>query len=194
MATGRSDALVHQQSAEPHRFHPSQQNASAPRRRTTVAAVTAKEGPLAGCPGGNRGASIESEHQRTPVPRQRGEIPEHVVSSAQRISVVSVSEQAECLSVLFARVTALKKEREEHKENIRKLQGQIEEGEAVCGRLLQQSLKLKRAIDLKKQHILEDNDELSREQRSRNGADEEMNSVLTQISALVLAGEDAPFP
>ncbi|KAK5454969.1 hypothetical protein LTS15_005689 [Exophiala xenobiotica] len=172
-----------------------------------MAAVTAKEGPLTGHFDGDLGtceleydereevdtATVDSEYRRTAVPRQKGEIPEQLVSSDQRISVVSVSEQAEPLPVLFARVTALKKEREKRKENIQKLQGQIEEGEAVCGRLLQQLLELRRAFDLKKQHILEDKDELLREQRSRDGADEEMNLVLAQISALVLAEDEAPF-
>lgn len=94
--------------------------------------------------------------------------------------------KADLLQTLSKQIEDLRQEHTKHIQNVQRLEVQIEEGEIVCGRLMQQYLEIGRAIQLKKKHLAEDKEELSKEHQSRDSTDQAIDMVLKRISSLVL--------
>ena len=103
------------------------------------------------------------------------------------------SELSELLRVRLLELEVLRKERATHMDTIGELEVKIAHGEILCGRLIQNWLKIQRAMELKKKHVAEDKEQLSREQQSRNDTDERINSVLADISKLMLETGHEPI-
>lgn len=90
----------------------------------------------------------------------------------------------ELMRDLSAQMDSLRQEYARHAENIRNLEIQVGNSEAECGDLLQQYLRLGRAIELKEKHIKEDRTNLAQLQRVKESTRQRLESTLTRISSL----------
>ena len=91
------------------------------------------------------------------------------------------------------RLDGLRKERATHMHTIEELEAKVANGEILYGKLIQDWLRIQRAMELKKKHIAEDKEQLFREQQSRHDTDETIDSVLASISKLTLGTGHKPM-
>lgn len=92
---------------------------------------------------------------------------------------------SDTLQARFRQLDTLRQERAKHIRIMQELQADVTRGRLAYGRLTQELLKVGRARDLKKNHIVEDEESLLREQQSMHHAEEEISAVLADISKLV---------
>ncbi|KAJ9607031.1 hypothetical protein H2200_008103 [Cladophialophora chaetospira] len=156
-----------------------QQNTSLPRRRTKTASNTTHRPSTSHIHGEPERSQDDLRHPTLETSVRR-------MDSDQQGYIPRTANPVEALQFLYARVEDLKREQLKHVQDVQRLESQIKNGEATCGRLLQQYLEISRAIVTKKKHIEEDKAQLSEVQRSREAMDGKIDSILAQISSLVL--------
>jgi hypothetical protein len=90
------------------------------------------------------------------------------------------------VAALSAQVQELREAQRRHVENANDLEARIRTNELACGRLIESALEIGRAIDLKKRHLAEDRDRLTRECIARDQTMEKVDSILGQIGRIAL--------
>lgn len=97
------------------------------------------------------------------------------------------------VATLSAQVQELREAQKRHIENANELEARILKNEVACGRMIESALEIGRMIELKKRHLAEDRERLSRERQSRDEALERVDSIMAQIGRIALGatGEDA---
>lgn len=95
-------------------------------------------------------------------------------------------EKVRQLGTLTAQADKLAKEQAIHTKRAKELEEQIKQGELACGRMLQQTLELQRAIEIRKKHIKEDRKELSDELSLREVKMEQIKSIVSSINKLTI--------
>jgi len=92
------------------------------------------------------------------------------------------------LQTLALRLQALKEQDAELQQKEVKLKAQVQESEAVCGRMIQQYLEIARAIAMRKQHIQEDTANLDGVRQSRTRIEAQVTVIMAQISSSIHPG------
>lgn len=93
---------------------------------------------------------------------------------------------SDTLQAHYRQLDVLRQERAKHTQTMQELQADVTRGKLAYGRLTQEWLRIGRARELKKKHVLEDEESLLREQYRMHHAEEEISAVLADISKLVL--------
>lgn len=79
----------------------------------------------------------------------------------------------------------LRQDHSTHIRRVRELEAIVEDGEIMCGQMIQKYLELGRAIEIKKKHVHEDKRTLSRELSSKDDVMGKIHSIMAQMNALM---------
>ena len=96
------------------------------------------------------------------------------------------SEKIKRFRTLTTRAQKLTEEQKMHAERGKQLDEQIKQDELKYGQMLQNLLKLQRALDLKKKHIQEDKERQEQERLSYHSKTEEIRSVVARLNAIAM--------
>jgi len=110
--------------------------------------------------------------------------PVDVKVSCSRTNSENSMEKVRRLNKLTARVQELREEQQMHNQRAQGLEKQIKEGELACGRMIQQVLQIQQAIEIRKRHVKEDKEILSKELLSKECKMEEMDSILSRMNEI----------
>jgi hypothetical protein len=92
------------------------------------------------------------------------------------------------LRTLVAQAKQLTEEEKMHTELAQQLKGTIDQGRIEYGQMIQNSLKLQRAIELKKKHIEEDEGRLSMEISHKQSKTEALRLTIARMNTI--AGDE----
>lgn len=103
----------------------------------------------------------------------------------ESVRAPQIVDKPETLRQLGTEMESLRQNHSIHIRRARELEARVEDGEIMCGQMIQKYLELGRAIEIKRKHVNEDKRALSQELSSKDDVMGKIHLIMAQMNVLM---------